>query len=107
MRALNRHYRQKDYPTDVLSFSYGAAEVEGAVFLGEVIIAPEIAVRNARRWGTRPEKELRKLLVHGILHLLGYDHETDKGRMNRIQERLLRRQFFRRAPSLVDVKGNR
>jgi len=107
MQALNRQYRQKDYPTDVLSFSYGAAEVEGAVFLGEVIIAPEIAVRNARRWRTRPEKELRKLLVHGILHLLGYDHETDKGRMNRIQNRLLRRKFFRHAPSLADLKGNR
>jgi probable rRNA maturation factor len=100
MRALNRRYRNKDYPTDVLSFSYGAMEMDCAAFLGEVVIAPEIAVRNARRWRTSPEKELRKLLAHGILHLLGYDHEMDRGRMNRIQNRLSRRKFFRHAPLL-------
>jgi probable rRNA maturation factor len=107
MRALNRRYRQIDCPTDVLSFSYGTMEIDHIAFLGEVVIAPEIAVRNAARWGTCPEKELRKLVVHGILHLLGYDHETDKGRMNRIQNKMLRRKFFRHAHSLADLKENR
>jgi probable rRNA maturation factor len=107
MRALNRHYRHTDSPTDVLSFSYGTTEIDHIAFLGEVVIAPKIAVRNATRWRTCPEKELRKLLVHGILHLIGYDHETDSGRMNRMQNSILRRKFFRHAPSLADLKENR
>jgi probable rRNA maturation factor len=105
MRALNRRYRRKDYPTDVLSFSYGTIESDQASFLGEIVIAPDIAVRNAARWGINPEKELRKLLVHGILHLLGYDHETDRGRMNRMQKKLVRRKWFGHAPSLAELKG--
>ena len=107
MRALNSRYRNRDYPTDVLSFSYGDMKLDQIPFLGEIVISPEVAVRQAIRWGVRPEKELRKLLVHGILHLLGYDHETDKGQMNRIQTKLLRRKFFTDAPSLADLKGNR
>jgi probable rRNA maturation factor len=105
MRALNRRYRDRDYPTDVLSFSYGDMKLDQIPFLGEIVISPEVAVRQAIRWGVRPEKELRKLLVHGILHLLGYDHETDKGQMNLIQTKLLRRKFFADAPSLADLKG--
>ena len=105
MRMLNRRYRRKDYPTDVLSFSYGAIEMDNASFLGEVIIAPAIAARNAASVRTDPEKELRKLIIHGILHLLGYDHETDKGEMKRIQNRIVRRTFFRHAPPLIDLKG--
>jgi probable rRNA maturation factor len=101
MRALNKRYRQKDFPTDVLSFSYGEMRLDQIPFLGELVISPEIAVRQAVRWGVRPEKELRKLLVHGILHLLGYDHETDRGQMNRIQSKLLRRKFFLDAPLLL------
>jgi probable rRNA maturation factor len=107
MRVLNRRYRQKDYPTDVLSFSYGEMKIDQIPFLGEVVISPEIAVRQAIHWGVSPERELRKLLVHGILHLLGYDHETDEGQMNYVQTKLLRRKFFADAPSLADLKGNR
>jgi probable rRNA maturation factor len=107
MRALNSRYRKKDYPTDVLSFSYGDMKIDRIPFLGEIVISPEIAVRQAIRWGVCPEKELRKLLAHGILHLLGYDHETDRGQMNRIQTNLLRRKFFMDAPSIADLKGNR
>jgi probable rRNA maturation factor len=103
MQSLNSRYRQRDYPTDVLSFSYGDITIDGIPFLGEIVISPEIAVHQAIRWGVRPEKELRKLLVHGILHLLGYDHETDRGQMNRIQTKLLRRKFFVDAPCLTDV----
>jgi probable rRNA maturation factor len=107
MRTLNSRYRNRDYPTDVLSFSYGDVKIDQIPFLGEVVISPEIAVRQAIQWGVSPERELRKLLVHGILHLLGYDHETDEGRMNRIQTKLLRRKLFMDAPSLADLRGNR
>jgi probable rRNA maturation factor len=93
MRKLNCKYRGKDSPTDVLSFAYGSgAEAFGDVpLLGEVVIAPSVAFDHARRWRTPPEQEVRKLLVHGILHLLGYDHETDNGEMIRMQNRLMRR----------------
>jgi probable rRNA maturation factor len=100
MRELNRRYRKRDYPTDVLSFSYGDVKIDQIPFLGEVMISPEIVVRQAIQWSVSPEKELRMLLVHGILHLLGYDHETDRGRMNRMQTKLLRRKFFMDAPPL-------
>jgi probable rRNA maturation factor len=101
MRVLNRRYRQRDYPTDVLSFSYGDIMVDCVPFLGEVVISPEIAQRQAMSRGASPERELRTLLMHGILHLLGYDHETDRGRMNRMQAKLLRRKFFAEASALA------
>ena len=107
MRSLNRRYLKRDYATDVLSFSYGRMKVDGTPFLGEIVLAPEIALHQALRCGTLPEKELGKLLVHGILHLLGYDHETDQGQMHRFQGKLLRRKFFRKADSLADLKVNR
>jgi probable rRNA maturation factor len=107
MRSLNRRYLKRDYATDVLSFSYGSVEMDGIPFLGEIVIAPEIAANNAVRFRIGPDRELKKLLVHGILHLLGYDHETDRGQMNRYQRRLQRRRFFQNAPSLADLKVNR
>lgn len=105
MRSMNRRYRGKDYATDVLSFSYPETEIDGASFLGELVLAPEVAVRQALRYGVAPEVELRKLLVHGTLHLLGFDHEMDRGEMNRIQARLLRRKFFLDSPPLAEVSG--
>jgi rRNA maturation RNase YbeY len=106
MRFLNRLYRRKDYATNVLSFSYGRIEIDGIPFLGEIIIAPEIAVRQAVRCGVSPERELRKLLLHGMLHLLDYDHEKDQGRMDSIQTALMRRKFFTYGPALTAFKGN-
>lgn len=94
MREINRQYRSRDYPTDVLSFRYPGEMVEGLPFLGEIVAAPEIAWPRGGRWRRGPERELRKLLVHGILHLLDYDHETDRGEMMRLQRRLLRRRVF-------------
>ena len=101
MRRINKCYRNKDYATDVLSFSYGRVRMEGVYFLGEIVIAPRVAVVQAIRSGVSPEKELRKLLAHGALHLLGYDHETDRGEMNRFQARLIQRRFFSNPPPLM------
>jgi probable rRNA maturation factor len=107
IHSLNSRYRQRDYATDVLSFSYQDAMMEGIPFLGEIVIAPEVAVKQAIRRRTTPERELRMLLLHGILHLLGYDHETDRGRMNRIQTGLMRRKFFMEGPQLAELDKKR
>lgn len=107
IHSLNRRYRQRDYSTDVLSFSYQDAIMDGIPFLGEIVLAPEVAVRQAISRRATPERELRMLLLHGILHLLGYDHEADRGRMNRIQKRLMRRKFFMEGRPLADLKVER
>ena len=91
MRSLNRQYRGKDYATDVLSFCYGQEKSEGIPSLGDIVISPDVAFDQAASHKVSPEREMRKLLIHGILHLLGHDHETDDGEMNRLQARLLRR----------------
>ena len=86
VRQLNARYRAKDAPTDVLSFG---ADEPG--FLGEVVIASGVARRQARQAGHSVQVELRILGLHGLLHLLGYDHERDDGRMARIERRLRRK----------------
>ena len=86
VRALNYRYRRKDRVTDVLSF---VAEERGA--LGDVVIAAGLAARQARQAGHSLAVELRVLALHGLLHLLGYDHETDDGRMARLERRLRRK----------------
>ena len=106
IQSMNCQYRWKDYATDVLSFSYEGVKLDGFSFLGEIVIAPEVAFNHAIRSGTQPERELRKILVHGILHLLGYDHESDQGQMNRLQTKLLRRKFILNSPSLADFRAN-
>jgi len=107
MRRINHQYLGRDYATDVLSFSYERVIAEGSPFLGEIIIAPEIALEQAVRYRADPEREVRKLLVHGVLHLLGYNHETDQGRMNRVQAGLTRRKFFAESPALADLRVRR
>jgi len=86
IRQLNARYRGKNSSTDVLSF---AAEEPG--FLGEVVIASGVARRQARQAGHPVQVELRVLALHGLLHLLGYDHERDDGRMARVERRLRRK----------------
>ena len=86
IRTLNRTYRHKDYATDVLSFP--AAD---PATLGDVVIATGVARRQAREAGHPLQTELRVLALHGLLHLLGYDHETDNGRMARLEARLRHR----------------
>lgn len=96
---LNRTFRGKDRATDVLSFptngAAGKREKSGsraaASYLGDIAIAAAVARRNARRNGRSYRDELRVLVLHGVLHLLGYDHETDEGQMNRLELRLRRR----------------
>lgn len=112
MARWNRAYRGKPGPTDVLSFPAGddpapppprkrnrarapstsaPPPVEPGRYLGDVAIAPAVARRNARRFGRTLPQELRILILHGALHLLGYDHETDRGEMERLERRLRRR----------------
>ena len=86
VRQLNRRYRRKNAPTDVLSFPSGDGE-----YLGDVVIAAGVARRQAREAGHSLQHELRLLALHGLLHLLGYDHERDDGRMARVEARLRRR----------------
>jgi len=107
MRRINERYRGRDYATDVLSFSYGSVELDGIVFLGDIVIAPGIAFKQANQNRISPEQEMRRLLVHGILHLVGYDHETDQGEMNRLQVNLFRRSFFLKPPPLMQSRKGR
>ncbi len=83
LRALNRRFRKKDMPTDVLSFP----SVDGAG--GDIAISADIAKQNAARYGHKTLDELKVLVLHGMLHLAGYDHETDNGQMAE-RERALR-----------------
>jgi probable rRNA maturation factor len=88
MRRLNSRFRGKSRPTDVLSFP--AASANG--FAGDIAISLDIAERNARLLGHSVADEIRILILHGILHLAGYDHESDKGEMAK-KEILLRRRL--------------
>lgn len=89
VRRLNRTYRGKDAPTDVLSFPGGSGP-EGE-HLGDVVIAVPVARRQAEAAGHSPARELRVLLLHGALHCLGHDHETDEGEMEGLEEELRQR----------------
>jgi len=87
MRCLNRDYRGFDKPTDVLSFRGDAG------YLGDILISSETAYNQSRKSSTISfETNVRRLVLHGLLHLMGYDHETDNGEMRAI-ERRLRRKF--------------
>ena len=95
IRALNRSYRRNDYATDVLSFSANpkppSPDPFRKPFLGDIVIARGVARRQARAAGHAERTELRILALHGLLHLLGYDHEQDNGRMLRLERRLRRK----------------
>jgi len=93
MNELNRMWRRKAGTTDVLSFPAGQDEFERAedLRLGDVVISAEQAERQAAQNGLPFEEEVAQLILHGLLHLCGYDHETDNGEMNRLELRLRRR----------------
>lgn len=84
MRELNKIFRGKDATTDVLSFPHEADEFEQADqrFLGDIVISAEEAARQAEENGLSLEAEIKQLILHGLLHLCGYDHEADDGEMN-------------------------
>jgi probable rRNA maturation factor len=115
---MNERFRKKKGPTDVLSFpagkwrgvlargrkrinTAGAESTEksrarrdsrtAATYLGDIAIAPETARCYAKKNGRSLHDELRVLILHGVLHLIGYDHETDRGEMNRIEHAMRRR----------------
>lgn len=110
---MNESFRKKKGPTDVLSFpaaengnegkkifeaggkkakdSGNRKSQDGEKYLGDIAIAPETAKRYAEKNGRKLTEELRVLILHGVLHLLGYDHETDRGEMNRIEQKMRRR----------------
>jgi probable rRNA maturation factor len=107
MARMNETFRKRKGPTDVLSFpavprrapvSFRKRPGNGrgrkpraATFLGDIAISPAMARRNAKKLGRTLPSELQVLILHGVLHLLGYDHETDRGEMDRVERRLRRR----------------
>jgi rRNA maturation RNase YbeY len=92
MRRANRQFRGKDQSTDVLSFPGDGAH------LGDILISVPQARRQAAAAGRDPSREIQVLLLHGLLHCLGHDHETDGGEMERLERRLRRRWLGARAP---------
>jgi probable rRNA maturation factor len=94
MRRLNRRYRGHDRPTDVLSFSYRGSAVRARDgVIGDVFVSHQTLARDARRLGIDPAHLAMRIVVHGCLHVLGYDHETDAdaARMERRERAVLRR----------------
>ncbi len=99
---MNETFRKKNGPTDVLSFPTlarrwpvrlrrGSKSVKPGKYLGDIAISPATAQRYAKKYGRRLSSELQVLILHGVLHLLGYDHETDRGKMDRIERKLRKR----------------
>ncbi len=92
MAQLNEAFRKKQGPTDVLSFpANGARPARGNDYIGDIAISPETARRNARRYSRSLPVEMRILILHGMIHLAGFDHETDHGEMERLERRLRKR----------------
>jgi probable rRNA maturation factor len=96
LQELNRRFRGKNKPTDVLSFP----RPEG----GDIAISADIALENADRYGHAATDELKILVLHGMLHLAGYDHETDNGRMAKTEAELRAR--LKLPASLIDRAGS-
>ncbi len=99
---MNETFRKKKGPTDVLSFPSvmrrrpvrlrrGSKTIEAGEYLGDIAISPATARRYARKNGRKLSGELEVLILHGVLHLLGYDHETDRGEMDGIERKLRKR----------------
>lgn len=93
IQKLNRDYLGKDRPTDVLSFPSG----DRGSYLGDVVISTDAALRQSKRARHSLRREIDELIIHGILHLCGYDHEADDGQMDRLELRLRERLLGRGA----------
>jgi probable rRNA maturation factor len=87
MRSLNRKYRARDYPTDVLAFPMESMGEQQEMFLGDVVICLPVAIEQASRFGNTANQEMLRLLIHGTLHLLGYDHEQSPREATRMQRK--------------------
>ena len=100
---MNQAFRKKKGATDVLSFpaetrsrplpisgrkSGMKSGFASPIFLGDIAISPATARRNSTRWGRNLNDEMRVLILHGVLHLMGYDHDTDRGEMDRVEDRM-------------------
>jgi probable rRNA maturation factor len=96
VRALNRKYRRKDYATDVLSFPLGE-KLPGGFYAGDILICWPVAKKQARQNSQSLEQELLLLMIHGLLHLQGLDHEMDRGEMLAMQAQLFA-QYSRELP---------
>ena len=94
IRSLNREFRGIDRPTDVLSFPAAFVQEGGPQYMGDIAISLETAARQGAAAGAATDAELKILLLHGILHLAGYDHESDGGEMNNLEAEL-RRELIR------------
>ncbi|MBK5255889.1 MAG: rRNA maturation RNase YbeY [Vicinamibacteria bacterium] len=99
LRRLNRDYRFKDKPTDVLSFESQDEDMG----LGDVVISVETARRNALSFSRTLDRELEVLALHGFLHALGFDHESDHGEMEAIEKKL-RARLLSRGPTITRAR---
>ncbi len=98
---MNQKFRKKKGPTDVLSFPMVTPRrpprlrrsrmIKSGEYLGDIAISPSTARRYAKKYGRKLSNELQVLILHGVLHLLGYDHESDRGEMDRIERKLRKR----------------
>jgi probable rRNA maturation factor len=96
MKKYNQKYRKKNYSTDVLSFPAddlraGTPAPQEDWYLGDILLCIDKAQENAAMAGSTIDRELQVLLLHGVLHLLGYDHETDHGEMDALESKLRKR----------------
>lgn len=94
MQKLNRTYRERDYATDVLAFPMQDVLQSSLAFVGDVVICIPVALAQAARFDNTADEEILRLLIHGTLHLLGYDHETterEAKRMKRKEHTIFRR----------------
>ena len=88
IKELNKIFRNKNYPTDVLSFPYEPDQfdfLENENFLGDIVISLETAQKQAAENSLSFELEIKQLILHGVLHLCGFDHENDNGEMNQLE----------------------
>ena len=100
IKKLNKTYRQKDKPTDVLSFPL---ENIPGMPLGSIIISVDTAKKGAEEFGHSIEDEIKLLFIHGLLHLLGYDHETDNGEMRKKEKEIIEKFFL---PKSLIIRNN-
>lgn len=99
--TINKEYRGKDYPTDVLSFPYEEMPFSP---LGSIVISKDFVEEKASELGHTVQDEFTLLFIHGLLHLLGYDHEVDNGEMREMEEKLIKK-FSLPASLIVRTQG--